>query len=65
MLIGGVVDDEIHHQLDAAFMQPGEQLLPVAQGAEFIHNILIIADVVPVVVIRRFIDRRQPDHIDA
>ncbi|MNI44978.1 hypothetical protein D3C73_993780 [compost metagenome] len=65
MLIGRVIDDKVHHQLDAACMQSGEQLFPVLQRAELIHNILVIADVITVVIIRRFIDRRQPDNIDA
>ncbi|MNE36270.1 hypothetical protein D3C80_1300750 [compost metagenome] len=65
MLIGGVIDDKVHHQLDAALMQSGQQLFPVLQRAEFIHNVLIIADVVTVVVVRRLIDRGQPDDIDA
>ncbi len=46
-------------------VHPGQQLLPIGQRAELVHDVLVIADVVAVVVVGRFVDRREPDDIDA
>jgi hypothetical protein len=43
----------------------GEHLFPVGQRSELLHDVVIVADVISVVVIRRFVDRRKPDDIDA
>ena len=65
VLVGGMVDHQVHHQLDATLMHAGQQLLPVGQRAELVHDVLVVADVVAVVVVGRLVDRRQPDHVDA
>ena len=65
VLVGGVVDDEVHHQLHAARVDVGEQLVEVRQGAEDRVDVPVVGDVVAVVVLRAALDRRQPDHVDA
>ena len=65
MLVRSVVHHQIHHQLDPTLMQPDQQLLPVGQGAEVIHDRPVVADIVPVVVVGRLVDGRQPDDVDA
>jgi hypothetical protein len=52
-----VVDDEIHHQLDAALVQPRDDRIELLLGAEERVDVLVVADVVAVVVLRRAIDR--------
>ena len=65
VLVGGVVDHEVHHELHAALVDRREQRVEVRERAEHRLDVLVVADVVAVVVLRRGIDRRQPDHVDA
>ncbi|MNV60331.1 hypothetical protein D3C71_1527910 [compost metagenome] len=65
VLVGGMIHDQVHDQLHAAFMHVLEQLLPIGHCPELIHNVAIIADVVAVIVIWRLIDGREPDNIGA
>ncbi|MNC62742.1 hypothetical protein D3C75_1127960 [compost metagenome] len=58
-----MVNNKVHHQLDAACVQPVQQLLPVGKCAELIHNVFVITDIIAVVVIWRLVDRGQPDDI--
>jgi hypothetical protein len=46
-----MVDDQVHHELDATPVQLCEQLIPIRQRAELIHDILVVADVVAIVVV--------------
>jgi hypothetical protein len=46
-----VIDHEIHDQFDAATVHFGEQFLPVGKRAELLHDILVVADVISVVVV--------------
>src|SRR3954468_188634 len=46
MLVGTVVDHQIHDQPDAARMHPSQQLFPVGQSAELVHDVLVVADIV-------------------
>ncbi|MMZ59649.1 hypothetical protein D1872_216990 [compost metagenome] len=64
MLVGAVVHDKVHDELHPSLMQPGKQLLPIRHRAEFAHNALVVADIVSVIVVRRFVNRTQPNHID-
>ena len=43
----------------------GDQRVEIVQRAEQRVDVLVVADVVAVVVHRRAVDRRQPDHVDA
>ena len=65
VLVGGVVDDQVHHQLHAAVVHAREQRVEVGERAEHRVDALVVADVVAVVVLRRGIDRREPEHVDA
>ena len=65
VLEGRMVDDEVHDDLDAALMRRGEHLVKVRHRAELVHDILIVADIIAVVVVGGFIHRREPDHVDA
>jgi hypothetical protein len=59
-----VVDDQIHDELHAAGVRAGQQLVEGLEVAEEPVDLLVVADVVAVVVLRRLVDRRQPEHID-
>jgi hypothetical protein len=64
VLVGGVVDDEIHDEFHPAPVQGREQVVELRQRAEDRLDVLVVADVVAVVVLRRRIDRGQPDDVD-
>ena len=64
VLVGGVVDHQVHDHLHAAGVHPGQQLVEVGQGAEHRLDAGVVADVVAVVVLRGRVDRRQPQHVD-
>ena len=65
VLVGGVVDHEVHDQPHAALVDALDQLVDVGQRPEGRVDVLVVADVVAVVVLRRPVDRRQPDDVDA
>jgi hypothetical protein len=52
VLVGGVVDHEVHHELDAARVQGGDQGVEIGERAEGRVDVLVVADVVAVVVLR-------------
>jgi hypothetical protein len=65
VLVRGVDDDEVHHDADAAGVRLAEQLVDVGEGAEHRVDVVVVADVVPVVVLRRPVDRGEPHDPDA
>ena len=64
MLVGRVVDNEVHHDLDPAGMRLTQHPVKILHGAELIHDRLIIADVIAVVIVGRFIDGGEPDDVN-
>src|SRR5687768_560213 len=64
MFIRGMIHHQVHHQLDATLMHFSKQLLPVCQSPKLIHNILIVADVVTIIVIGRFVNWAKPEDIN-
>jgi hypothetical protein len=52
MLVGGVVDHQVHHDLDAPLVAAGDQGVEVGQRTEQRVDVLVVADVVAVVVHR-------------
>ncbi len=65
VLVGGVVHDEVHHDLQAALVSLGEQLVHVLERAEQRVDVLVVGDVVAVVVLRGPVHRGQPQHVHA
>ena len=65
MLVGRVVDHQIHHDLQTAPVRLGEQLVHVVERAEQRVDVLVVGDVVAVVVLRGPVDRGQPQHVHA
>ena len=65
MLIGGVIDHQIHHDFEPTLMRFGQQLVHIVERAEQRVDVLIVRDVIAVVVLRGLIDRGEPQHIHA
>src|SRR6478735_3508865 len=65
MLVAGVVDDEVHDDLDAAVVERRDDLVEVLEGAEERIDVLVVADVVAVVVLRAAVHRREPHDVHA
>ena len=65
MLVGGVVRDDVDRHPDPALVRVGEQRVEVGERAELRVDVRVVGDVVAVVGLRRGIERRQPERIDA
>ncbi len=65
VLVGGVVDDQVHHQLHAALVQARDQVVEVGQTAEQRVDVLVVGDVIAVVVLWGTVGRGQPHDVDA
>ena len=64
VLVGGVVDHEVHDEPHAPRVQPVDQRVEVGQGAEQRVDAAVVAHVVAVVVLRRRVHRREPHDVD-
>ena len=65
MLVGAVVDHQIHQQIHAALFCLGDQFVHIFHGAEPWIDGVIIGNVVALICQGRFIDRGKPEHIHA
>ena len=65
VFVAGVVDHQVEQNAQAALVGFKEQAVEVFHGAEVVEDALVVADVVAVVVVRRWEDRAQPEHVDA
>ena len=65
MFIGGVINHQVHNNFNAMGMCRCQHPVKILHGSKILHNSLIIADVVSIVIIGRFINRRKPDYINA
>lgn len=63
MLVGGMVYDEVHNDLDAALVALCTQRVPIFHGAELVHDLPVPGDVVAVVVIRRAEHGEEPQRV--
>jgi hypothetical protein len=65
MLVRRVCDHQLYHQLHPALVHGGEQRVEILERPEDRIDVLVVAVVVAVVVLRRGTDRRQPEDVDA
>ena len=65
MLIGRVVQDEVHEDANAATVRFGGETVKVRQRAETRIDVAVVHDVVAEVMHGRGIDRGQPDGVNA
>ncbi len=63
MLIARMIHYQIENQLHLALLHALEQPIEIGHRAELHHHLAIVANVVPVIRIRRIIMRTQPNHI--
>ena len=65
VLVGRVVRNQIDDDTDAAVVGSGEHHVEVGQRAEERVDVAVVADVVAGVLLRRPLERAQPDRVDA
>ena len=65
MLVGRVVRDEVDDDADAAGVRLREHLVEVGQRAEERVDVAVVGDVVAGVLLRRPLERAQPEGVDA
>ena len=65
VLIGGVVDDQLDHDLHVALVGGVEELLEIVQGAVGGIDVDVVGDVVAVVAQGRGKERQEPEAGDA
>src|ERR1700691_5085723 len=65
MLVGGVVEDQIHNDADVALVRFGDKAVEVGEGAVLRVDVGVVGDVVAEVDLRRRIDGGEPDGVDA
>ena len=65
MLVGGVVDDQLGDDADAAPVRLGDEAAEVAHVAVGRIDRAVVGDVVAVVAQRRGIEGQEPDRVDA
>ena len=65
VLIGAVVDDQVHQNKHVPLLRLRDQAFHVLHGAEPRVDRVVIRDIIPLICQRRFIDGRQPQDIHA
>ncbi|CCX63776.1 putative uncharacterized protein [Firmicutes bacterium CAG:791] len=65
MLIGAVIDNEIHQDVHVALFGFGDQTVHVVHCAKARVDAVIIGNIVALIGKRRAVDRGEPDNIDA
>ena len=65
MLVGRVVGDDVDRHLDPALVRVGDELVEVGERAEERVDVRVVGDVVAVVDLRRGVEGRQPERVDA
>ena len=60
-----MVHNQVHYQLHPFFMYLCQKPVQVLHGAEHIHDSLIIADIITIVIPRRLIHRGEPYYINS
>ena len=63
--VGGVIDDQVDDHADATLVRLVHELDELAARAVARIDAVEVGDVVAVVAIRRGLERREPDHVDA
>ena len=65
VLIGTMVDDQVHQDIHISLLCLCDQFLHIFHGPEARINPIVIGNVIALVRQRGFIDRRQPDDVDS
>ena len=65
MLVGTVVHHQIHHNVHASLFCLGKQLVKLLHRSEFLRDRVVVGNVIPLIHKGRFINRREPDDVNA
>ena len=65
VLIGSVIQDQVHDQTHTTGVQGLQQRLEVLQAAVYAGDLVEVGDVVAIILKRRRIDRHQPDAVNS
>src|SRR5713226_9309137 len=65
MLVGRVIRDEVTQHLEPQLVGARDELVEVREGAVLRVDVVIVGDVVAMVLLRRGIEGREPDRVDA
>ena len=65
MLVGGVVGHEVDDHPQVELVRAGDQRVGVGEVAEERVDVAVVGDVVAVVVLRRGVERRDPERVHA
>ena len=65
MLVGTVVPHQIHHNVHASLFCLGKQLVKLLHRSEFLRDRVVVGNVIPLIHKGRFINRREPDDVNA
>ena len=65
VLIGAMIDDEIHQHIHAPLLRLGEQFIKLFHCAELFRDLVVIGNVISLVYKRRLIDRGKPDNVNS
>ena len=60
-----MVYNEIHYNLHASCMNSFEQLFELVERAILLSDILVVGYIVAHILLRRLIERREPDSVNA
>ena len=60
-----MVYNEIHYNLHASCMNSFEQLFELVKRAILLSDILVVGYIVAHILLRRLIERREPDSVNA
>ena len=60
-----MVYNEIHYNLHASCMNSFEQLFELVERAILLRDILVVGYIVAHILLRRLIERREPDSVNA
>ena len=60
-----MVYNEIHYNLHASCMDSFEQLFELVERAILLSDILVVGYIVAHILLRRLIERREPDSVNA
>ncbi|MNC45137.1 hypothetical protein D3C75_940850 [compost metagenome] len=59
-----MIDNDIGHQMHAAFLQLPDQFFKILHGTKGRINLPVIGDIVTVIILWRYVNRLQPDDIN-
>ena len=65
VLVRGVVRDDVDRHLDPELVRVGDERVEVVERAELGVDVDVVGDVIAVVCLRRGVERRQPERVDA